>query len=368
MLPVSAIKMTLIIKKMITKKNFAFAILFCLVAVSMYLFYGNSRTTTTTPPVKNLEKVKVQAGWIINGEFANICSAIVNGYYAKEGLDVELIPGGPSGASFIVSTNTVAQDESVDIAIDNDLVPLLLGRGKENQEVLRAKAFGSFWNDNPLGFIVNENSGLDSINDFAKTKPNGEKYKIGITAGDVIQNAIAENIGVPVSELNLVTIGCDATPFLSKQVDASIAYWTTQAYQVEKAGIPYKFLSASEIPGFSQPSMIAIARETTIKNKPEMLEKWLKATVKGNQFVAANPETAAKQMRDPRCGGPSLDEEQELWLIKKSIALFDKEKIGWIYEPQVSTFAQKYYHLGQISHLPETSELVDYSILEKIYQ
>lgn len=318
---------------------------------------------------QQLEKVKVQAGWLLNGEFANICASIINGYYKDEGIDVEMIPGGPSGASFTIATNAIAQDSSLTLGVDGDLIPLLRGVTKEaDNERLRVKAFAAFWNDNPYGFMVRKNSGITSIKDFAKRKSDGTKYKIGVTADSVIQYAIADYIGIPVSDLNIVIVGFDATPFLTEQVDALAGYWTTQAYEAEKAGIPYNFLSSSEIPGFKQPSMIAVATEEVLSEKSDILTRWLKATIKGTKFIEENPETAGKYIQDSRCGGPNFNLEQETWLIKKSLPLFDQNKIGWVYSNQVMDFANAYYKLKQIPNVPAEDRLIDYSILKNIYK
>jgi len=339
--------------------------------IPILIFSSIVLSACTDTPAENtnqeqkLEKVKVQAGWLLNGEFANVCSSITEGYYKDEGLDVELIPGGPSGASFILATSVVAQDDSITLGIDGDMIPLIRGITKENEsEKLRVKAFAAFWNDNPYGFIVKKDSGLNSLKDFIKTKSDGSKYKIGVTADSVAQEAIAKASNVPVSALNLITIGYDATPFLSGEVDALASYWTTQAYEVEKAGIDYKFLPASELAAFNQPSMVAIASDKTIKEKKGTLVKWLKATVKGSQFVINNPEKAAKNILDERCGGSKFNASQEEWLIKKSIPLFDKSQIGNLNETQIQDFAKAYFELGQIPYAPKNSEFIDTSILK----
>lgn len=345
----------------------SFVVLISLVALLM--LFMNKKGDDKSISNAQLEKVKVQAGWILNGEFANICSAMIEGYYKDEGLEVELIPGGPSGASFIIATNALAQDDSIDIAVDGDIVPLLRGVTKEREEEkIKTKAFAAFWQENPFGFIVRADSGVNNFIDLAKkTKANGKKYKIGVTADSVAQFAIAQYASIPVDELNLTTVGFDASPFISDQVDALAAYWTTQAYEVEKAGIKYNFLSYGDIPGFSQPSMVAIAREETLKDKPEMLVKWLRATIKGSQFVVANPEKAADYIVSDACGGKALDREQELWLIKKSLPLFGVDKIGNLNGNQISNFAKSYFNLGQIPYEPALEAMADFSILNKIY-
>lgn len=323
---------------------------------------------TTVKENATLTKVRVQAGWLLNAEFANVCSAIVNGYYRESGLDVELVPGGPQGASFIVATNAVALDESLTVGIDGDVVPLLRSQAKEDpNERMKVRIIGAFWNKNPYGFMVTEASGITSIRDFAKTRPDGEKYRIGITADAVIQNAIAEYTNVPVESLNLVTVGFDASPLLAGQVDALAGYWTTQAYELEKAGVAYKFLPAHELPGFDQPSMVVVAREQTIQERRKDLETWMRATIRGTEFVVNNPEIAAEHILDPRCGGPTFDKAQEQWLIEKSLPLYDTDRPGWVYQEQVLGFSDAYKSLGQISRTPNVEELIDYSILDAIY-
>lgn len=352
---------------MMIKKNISLIVLLVILTVGFCFFiaYKNNKIRLLNDDVK-LEKIRVQTGWLINGEFANVCSAIVNGYYKDEGLDVELMPGGPSGASFILATNAIAQNDDLDIGIEGDLVPLLRGRSKDDNEKLKVKAFGALWNQVPYGFIVRQDSGLNSLKDFIKKKPDGTKYKIGVTADSVIQYAIAKYAGVSVDDLNIQIIGFDATPFLSGQVDALASYWTTQGYEVEKAGIAYKFLNVDEIPGFSQPSQILLATENKLKEKKDSLIKWLRATNKGTTYVINNPAEAAKQILDPRCGGPNFDPIQEEWLIKKSLPLFQGQENGEINENQVKNFATTYYNLDQIPKIPEISELIDYSILNGI--
>ena len=349
------------------KNSFIFVLLVIIIVIVFFVFIN--RANNNSKISNGLQKVKVQAGWLLNGEFAIICAAIVNGYYQNEGLDVEMIPGGPSGASFIIATNAVAIDSSITLGIDGDLVPLL--RGVTNEDVnknLKVKAFATFWNENPYGFMVRTDSGIKSIKDFANKKPDGSKYKIGVTSDSVIQYAIAKYIGVPVEQLDIVIVGFDSSPFLSKQVDALAGYWTTQAYELDKAGIDYNFLPASEIHGFNQPSMIAIATDKTISEKKDILVKWLKATNMGIEYIKSNPGKSGEYILDNRCGGPSFNKDQETWLINKSLPLFDSNKPGWIYEEQVIDFAKAYNSLGQIPKVPSVNDIVDYSILKEIYK
>ena len=56
-----------------------------------------------------LEKVKVQLVWVKQGEFHGILNAVDKGFYAEEGLDVEVIAGGPDIKTQMVVASGAAE-------------------------------------------------------------------------------------------------------------------------------------------------------------------------------------------------------------------------------------------------------------------
>lgn len=351
------------------KNNWARKLILILVVLIIGLFSTSSKWF---PLVKNLsqrkntdphDKLRIQLGWIPNGQYAAFCSAEVNGYYADKNLDVEIIPGGPSGANFIVATPTIAEDSNLDLGVESDMAPILIGVTKLNvNEKLKIKTIATFWNDVPLGFIVRKDSGMTSLKDFAKPMKNGKMPRIGVTPDFILQGALADHAGVNKSTLKFVTTSFDATPFLDNQVDALGAYWTNQVYGVEKAGIEYNFLNMSELPNFRQPSNIIVATDQKISEKRDQIQRFLDATRKGVQFVIDNPEEAAKQIIDNRCGGPKFDATQEIWLIKKSLSLYKTDtSYGKLNVNKITDFANAFYELKQIPFVPPTSDYIDTS-------
>ena len=112
------------------KNNKVIWVIFLIIAAGLtaiFYYVSNQEMEGLDKTGEPLTSLKVQAGWVLNGEFANVCSAIINGYYQEEGLAVELLPGGPTGASFIIATNAVAQNQDLEIAIDCDVVPMFRG-------------------------------------------------------------------------------------------------------------------------------------------------------------------------------------------------------------------------------------------------
>jgi NitT/TauT family transport system substrate-binding protein len=318
---------------------------------------------------QNLQKVVVQVGWILNGGIAPECAAIVKGYYAEQGMDVELRPGGPSGSSYLVSTLMLSQQSDIDIAVDSDIVTLVQGRAQPDP--LRVKLIGAFWQDIPAGMIVRESSGLKSLKDLAGKRPDGQRWIIGATPGTFLLDPLADYIGVPRPQMNIVQTGFDAAPLLAGQVDALFGFWTTQAYELEKAKIPWKFLPISEMPGWSQPSYNVFARDDTIKQHPDLLVRWMRATIKGAKYVVDSPDEAGRMIPDKRCGGPQTDVTQETWLIKQSLPLYkfagSYDRVGSVNPRQVTSFADSFYRYKNIPRALTAEELMDLSIIDKVY-
>ncbi len=315
-------------------------------------------------------KVTVQYGWLLDGGSAASCTALVKGYYKDAGLDVTLKPGGPVGATFLNATNAVATNSDVDIAVDNDLVTLIEGAARNNDKY-SVRAFASLWQQSPLGFIVRADSGITSLKDLAKEKPGGGKYVIGSTPGAPIFKALADYAGVKVDDLKITTIGGDATPLIAGKIDALLGFSTNQAVAVEKAGIAYRFLPVSELPGFTQPVYVAMARKDFIAKNPELLDKWLKATADGARETIRDPKAAAGYLRDDRCGGPQLNADQQLTLVQKSLDYMkvngSDAQIGQLNLDVIKGFIPAYSAAAGLPRTPGVDELIDTSVVKRVY-
>jgi NitT/TauT family transport system substrate-binding protein len=315
-------------------------------------------------------KVVVQYGWLLDGGSAPACTALVKGYYERAGLDVTLKPGGPVAATFLNATNAVATNSAIDIAVDNDLVTLIEGRSSK-PDAYNVHAFGTLWQESPLGFIVREDSGITSLKDLARPKANGKKPVIGSTPGAPIFKALADYAGVTVADLNITNIGGDASPLIAGKIDALLGFSTNQAVAVEKAGIPYRFLPVSELPGFTQPVYVALARDEVLRRSPDLLSRWLRATVDGAREVIRDPKAAASHLLDRRCGGPTLKVDQQQTLIEKTLPYMkyqgSYDKLGQMNVEMIKTFIGAYCAAAGLSKVPDVGEIVDTSIVGMVY-
>ena len=316
-----------------------------------------------------LEPLTVQFGYTINAGASPMCNAIVDGDYEAEGLDVKLLPGGPVGATFLNATNAVATNPDIDIAVDNDIVSLIEAKGKSAgaAEDFPVKAFAVLWQKSPLGLISKASLPLTRIKDAGRPLPDGSRIVFGSTPGAPIWGALARYAGVSEGDLDIRTIGGDASSLIAGKVDSILGFNTEQGVQARQAGLRTQFLPPSEIPGFSQPTFVALARELTIDNHQDQLVRWLRATVRGAKEAIHDPGASVENLKDPRCAGSNDESKYERGVLAAGGARYFEYKgylrnIGAINLGQIRSFAATYAAARGLPRVPSVPELVNPSV------
>ena len=117
-----------------------------------------------------LEKVKVQLVWVKQGEFYGILNAVDKGFYEEEGLDVEVLSGGPDVRSQQVVAGGGAQFATLAphhvIAARSNEVPLVMVM-QEHQ-------------DSYLAYVGKKSRGYNTIQDIK-----GAKFGVWFGGGEV---------------------------------------------------------------------------------------------------------------------------------------------------------------------------------------
>jgi len=314
----------------------------------------------------SLTNVVVQLSWNLNGEFAPITAAILNGYYAEEGLNVTIREGGPQGTSFLDGTMLLSQDDSIDFAIGNDMTTQIQAKDKGDFYV---ETIGTIWQDIPSGLIVRPDLGVSTLSDL-KNHPG---FRIGFAGDDWILHALADYVGVPIQFFTQIVTGTDAASFLADQVDGLLGYWTSQAYEVGQAGEEYKFLPLSEIPGYSNPSLPIQTTDKLIHTKPELLSSFLRATAKGVAFTVTHPDAAAGTVLDPRFHATDLSSDEQNWLVNQAVAmrLFnyapDPEQYLNLNETQLQNYLDFLFQYKVISHSTVVADQTNLQFIHALY-
>lgn len=227
----------------------------------------------------------VRVGWCVHTisiAAAPFAVAMKMGWYARDGIKVELLPvGGSTDCVKLVATKELPYSfPSVE--------PLAIIR----PQGVKAKIFYTAYQTSIYGIAVPQGSPITKITDLkGKT--------IGVismsSAGVVVARAIAANAGLdPDQDIHLVVVGEGAqTAALLRagQIDA-LSQYDTQYAVVENAGVKLRLLPAGEIEKF--PSNGFLALEDTLRTNRRQAIALAQGFAKGSVFAIANPEAAIR--------------------------------------------------------------------------
>jgi len=257
-----------------------------------------------------LTPVKLQLQWVAQAQFAGYYAAVDQGYYADEGLDVEIVEGGPD----IVPQDVLSAGD-VDYAIS--WVPKVLGSIEQGATITN------------VAQIFERSATLQiSFKDKGITSPAGFKGRnIGSWGFGNEWELFAgmQKEGVAVSDINLVTQAFDMNGFLAGDIDAAQAMTYNEYAQVlestnEATGERYTADDLDVInwndvgTAMLQDAIWANSEKLADAAYAEQTTKFVKASIKGWVYARDNPEDVATIVAD---AGSQLGESHQLWMTNE---------------------------------------------------
>lgn len=302
----------------------------------------------------DLREIDVVLDWYPNAIHAFIYTAVENGYYADEGLRVNIrFPAGVNDALSLVA----AGKAEVGIYYQQDSI-----MARANQSV-PIKSIGTIVHS-PLNVVLS----LKEKNIVAPSDLIGKKIGYASTElSEAVIRAIMENAGADSSDIELIDVGFDLMSAMTTgQVDATIGCALNhEVPQLEKEGFEVNMLRLSDcgIPDYYE--AMFVSSDKLIETDSELLRKFLRASKKGFEDMKSDPEKAleillSNQSADNFPLSEAVERESMavlLPLMENDDAAFLsqndevwRENIDWLYSR------------GLISRKPQISEL--YSVLE----
>ena len=269
------------------------------------------------------------------------------GYYAEEGLDVELM--GFKGTGTLVPQILARR---VDIGYPNpDTFILSRAPGKEK---LPIKYFYNMTPHSMWEFAVLADSPITSLKEL-----DGKQVGVGaLSYGNVpITKAQFKKLGISAT---LVPVGLGSSSFMaltSKRVDA-LNLWDSQNAAMEIEGIAIRRIA--QLPQYEAlMSNGFVAHEDLIREKPEVIIGFGRAVAKATVFCEANPKACVKlywkEYPNSKPGGEEAkvldDGVKAMWeSFKTKLSFPPGPREYGKFDPQVwKSFAEALFDGGQLS-------------------
>jgi NitT/TauT family transport system substrate-binding protein len=206
--------------------------------------------------------------WRPEAEHGGYYAAIVHGYFAEEGLEVEILPGGPGVP---VIQKVARGDVTFGITNADDI---LLARAQDADVV----AVMAPLQKSPRCIMVHKSSGIASFDDL-------RNVTLAMHSGKAFAQYLRKKLpleGVKLQENPSVA------RFLENAGYAQQGYIFSEPFVAEQEGGDPVSLLVSDL-GFNPYTSLLMATSETITQQPELVQKMVRASIKGWDKYLADP-------------------------------------------------------------------------------
>jgi len=242
--------------------------------------------------------IRFATDWRAQAEQGGFYAALADGEYAKRGLDVQIVQGGPG-----VNVPQMVASGAVEGGMGSNSF-IVLNLAQENVPV---KAVAAFMQKDPQVLIAHPDQGVESLADL-KGRP--------ILLSDASVTAfwvwLKSKYGFTDDQVRKYTF--NSAPFLADKRVAQQGYVTSEPYTLEKeAGLkPKVFLLADE--GYPGYAAMALFSDKMIAEHPAAVKAFVEATAQGwKDYLHGDPKPADALIRkdNPEMGQDVLDQARE---------------------------------------------------------
>lgn len=230
---------------------------------------------------QNLREIDVVLDWYPNALHAFMYLAIEKGYYAEEGLKVNI--RFPSNANDAISL-VAAGRADVGLYYQQDVI-----QARANQNV-PVKSIGAVV-QGPLNIVLSlEEKNISSPSDLAgKT--------VGYAGTDLskaVIRCLMENVGLTDEDVTMIDVGFDLMSSMTTgNVDATIGCLVNhEPPQMVEEGFSVRWFDLDDYGVPSYYECVFLANDETISQDSDMLAAFLRASEKGFADMLADPEEA----------------------------------------------------------------------------
>ena len=213
-----------------------------------------------------LDKVSFATNWLAEAEHGGFYQAVADGTYAKYGLEVKIVPGGPQANNRLLLISG-----KVDFFMGANMIQAM-DAVKEGVPTL---AVASMFQKDPIIYMSHPGQGLDKIEELK----NASAYFVGKDNLVTVFQWAKQTYGF--REEKVKPYSFNPAPFLADKKSVQQGYLTSEPYEVEKQGgfKPNVFLVADY--GYDSYSTTIETRADTIAKKPDLVQRFVDASAIG---------------------------------------------------------------------------------------
>jgi ABC-type nitrate/sulfonate/bicarbonate transport system substrate-binding protein len=245
------------------------------------LVFSLAACSPAEPDPEQPQKVRVILDYLPNTNHTGLYVAQAKGYYAQQGLEVEIVQPSEGATATLIATGQgqfgISYQEDVTYA-------------RTAEEPLPIKAIATLIQHNTSGFASYKPKNITSPNDFE-----GKVYSgWGSPAEEAVIKAVMEKAGADFSTLSMVSGGDGGFAAMKDAVDLTWIFYGWTGIEAEMQDFPLNYIELRDLDQrLDYYTPVIIASEQLLKEDPELAQKFLAATKQGYMDAIEDPHGAA---------------------------------------------------------------------------
>lgn len=295
-------------------------------------------------------EVSLALDWYPNSNHSGIYSAIDEGFFENEGIDLEVYT--PSDPTAIISSVASGRDE-----FGLSYHPDILQAQSAGLEIVSVLSISQ----HPLNSIMTlTKSNIKSPKDL-----DGKVIGYpGIPSNKAMLETVLANEGVDINDVETVDVGFELVKALvSGSVDAIIgAYWTHESIVMELQGFDVDIMKLEEwgVPDYYE--LILITNQNFLESHSKEVEKVVNSFKKGYEYAIENPEKSIDSLIEI-AGEEIVEEDVERKGIQLLIPIWQSEGKPFGYQEK-SKWIETYTWMHDNAFLDKELDIDDLFITE----
>lgn len=256
-----------------------------------------------------ITEITVMLDWVPNTNHTGLYVAQEKGYFAEEGLEVEIATPGETSANQIVGTGEaefgISSQEFVTQA---------------RAEGIPIVSIAAILQHNTSGFAAPQEKNITSPKDFVGKTYGGWGAPIEIAFLKTVLHMDGVQVDNVEDEVNVVNVGqADFFTATERDIDFQWIYYGWTGIEAELRDYPIDMIYLNELDpvlDFYTPTMIT--NESMIDDNPETVEKFMRAVSKGYAFAIDQPDEAADILIEATPeADPELIRASQVWMSER---------------------------------------------------
>jgi NitT/TauT family transport system substrate-binding protein len=293
-----------------------------------------------------LREVTLGLSWIHHAQFSGPYYAARHGLYEKEGLRVSFVPAAATRDpldEFVAGKYdfVIAQPDTLSIA-------RLAGH--------KVKAVAVSYRVHPLVYVSLESSGIVRPQDF-------RGKKVGVAYSERLPlMAMLRNLGIDPATVTIVDRPYDFDSLQSGSLDVQACWLINELITARAVGLKLNVVSPYDY-GITFYADLLTVRESLIEEDPALVEKFVRATLRGWTEALHDPQESAKLALQYN---PQLELPHEVQVLKASAPLIHTgtDRIGWMRDDDWQGMIRTLHEEGVIARQPPAADLYTNRFME----